>query len=256
MTDVTVETSEVQSGDAKTAKRYTVPLKGGAGHVTLENIDDVPNDYFVYIIQMGLETIINSAGGMPKLLKGITKLDENEQSKQKAAVRKLAQENIKALLDGTLKQKGERGAVKVSGAVEKEALRLAKEMFKDILRENGIKISSLKASEHTAAAKEILKDNPDIYVKAEANLKEREEGAKTTAPIDLKKIFGAKLDDPSIKAKPKGAGLKAANEAKAKAKAAAGVTTKEKPKAEATQPKGAPKVAPRQEVKHQQSAVH
>lgn len=244
-TNVAVEQGQT---DVMKVKSYTIALKGSAGHITLDDIDDIPDESFRYILQRGLDTIINEAGGMPKLLKGITKLSESEQLKAKEAVRKQAKENLKALgskseqREADLKHKGAK-ATKVAGVVEKEALRLAKEMVKDLLRANQIKISAYKASEHTSMAKDLLKDNPDLYTKAEANLKEREDGAKTTASIDIKKLFGAKGEDPNNKAKPKGAGLKAANEAKAAQKVQ--VAAKEKPKA--VQAKEQPKVAPRVE---------
>lgn len=239
MTDVEVENAT--ASEVEVVKAWVIPLKGGAGHVTLEDSDALPIDMYRYIFQQGLETVVNSAGGMAKLTTGITKLTETEQTTARAKVRKQAQENVKALLDGSLKLKGSRGAVKVEGAVQTEALRIAKEMVKDHIRSNGQKIGAYKASEITAAAKEVIKDNPDIVKKAIANLDERANGAKTTKGLDLKALFGAKAESDEVKAKPKGANLKKAREEKAKVegKGAAEGQVRVKPKADT------PKVAPR-----------
>jgi hypothetical protein len=178
---------------------------------------------------------------MSKLLPGITKLEGTDAEKAKDAVRKQARANIQEILKGTIKLKGARSAVKVDGAVQTEALRMAKDMVKDLIRANGQKIGAYKASEITAAAKDVLEANPDLIKKAEANLAERAGAAKTTKALDLKAMFGAKAESEEVKAKPKGANLKKAREAKAGA--TAGGETRAKPKADI------PKVAPRAGVK-------
>jgi hypothetical protein len=245
-TDVVVETSEAQ---VEVVKSFVIPLKGGCGHVTLEDADAIPIEMYRYIFQQGLETVVNSVG-MSKLLPGITKLVGAEAEKAKDAVRKQARANVQALLEGTLKTKGARAKAEVSGAVQTEALRIAKEMVKDLIRSNGQKIGAYKASEITTAAKELIADNPDIVKKAKANLDERAEGAKTTKSLDLKKMFGAKAESEEVKAKPKWANLKKAREAK-EGKGEGAVRAK--PDA-VTGDKA--KVAPRATPKGKESGVH
>jgi hypothetical protein len=248
MNDVTVEGNE---GAAEVIKSFVMPLKGGCGHVTLEDADSIPIEMYRYIFQQGLETVVNSVG-MSKLLPGITKLVGAEAEKAKDAVRKQAKANVQALLEGSLKTKGARAKAEVSGAVQTEALRIAKEMVKDLIRNNGQKIGAYKASEISAAAKELVKDNPDITEKAKANLAERAEGAKTTKSLDLKKMFGAKAESEEVKAKPKGANLKKAREAKGQPSEG---TVRAKPKAE-PEAKVTAKVAPRGQVSGQHHTAH
>ena len=242
MTDVTVEQNETGQ-EVEVIKAFVVPLKGGCGHVTLDDIDAVPIEQFRYIIQQGLEAIVNSVG-MSKLLPGITKLEGADLEKAKDAVRKQARANLEDIKKGTIKLKGARSAVKVEGAVQIEAMRLAKEMVKDLIRNSDQKIGAYKASEITSAAKNVLEANPDLFAKAQANLNERAGAAKTTKALDLKSMFGAKAESEEVKAKPKGANLKKAREAKAsEAKGSAEGQTRAKPKADAA------KVAPRAGVK-------
>ncbi len=242
MTDVTVEQNETGNAE-EVFKTFVIPLKGGCGHVTLEDADAVPLEMYRYIFQQGLEAIVNSVG-MSKLLPGITKLEGTDAEKAKDAVRKQARANVQDLLKGQIKLKGARSAVKVDGAVQTEALRMAKEMVKDLIRANNQKIGAYKASEITASAKIVLEANPDLIKKAEANLAERAGAAKTTKALDLKAMFGAKAESEEVKAKPKGANLKKAREAKAsEAKGSAEGQTRAKPKADAQ------KVAPRAGVK-------
>ncbi len=239
MTDVTVEQNETGNVE-EVIKTFVIPLKGGCGHVTLEDADAIPLEMYRYIFQQGLEAIVNSVG-MSKLLPGITKLEGTDAEKAKDAVRKQARANVQDLLKGQIKLKGARSAVKVDGAVQIEAMRMAKEMVKDLIRHSNQKIGAYKASEITKAAKDVLEANPDLIKKAQANLDERAGAAKTTKALDLKAMFGAKAESEEVKAKPKGANLKKAREAKA------GEATKDqtraKPKAD-TQ-----KVAPRAGVK-------
>src|SRR5216684_1704109 len=202
MTDVTVEKNATSQAE-EVIKTFVIPLKGGCGHVILEDADAVPLEMYRYIFQQGLETIVNSVG-MSKLLPGITKLEGIDAEKAKDAVRKQARANVQDLLKGQIKLKGARSAVKVDGAVQIEAMRMAKEMVTDLIK------------------------------KAQANLDERAGAAKTTKALDLKAMFGAKAESEEVKAKPKGANLKKAREAKAsEAKGSAEGQTRVKPKADA-----------------------
>src|SRR6266851_352406 len=237
MTDVTVEQNETGNAE-EVFKTFVIPLKGGCGHVTLEDADAVPLEMYRYIFQQGLEAIVNSVG-MSQLLKGITKLEGTDAEKAKDAVRKQARANVQDLLKGQIKRKGARSeAVKVGDAVQTEALRMAKEMVKDLIRQSNQKIGAYKASEITSAAKDVLEANPDLIKKAEANLAERAGAAKTTKALDLKAMFGAKSESEEVKAKPKGA--KKTLEAKV---SEAKDQTRVKPKADAA------KVAPRAGIK-------
>lgn len=197
MTDVTVEQG---AGDAPVEKRVlTIEVRGKCGTVDVKiDEESIPGDVYEYIFKTGLEAIINKVG-MSKIATGITKLSGDAAVKAKAAVLEQAKKNVAALYDGTIK--GLRSTTKVKGAVQTEAMRLAKAQVKELLRNNGYKISAFDAKELTAYAKSVLEANPDLLKKAEANLAER--AATPVKGIDLKKMLGAHADDEGMKAKPK-----------------------------------------------------
>jgi len=194
MTDVTVE----QDPTATVKKILTVQIRGKCGSVDIDPEKITDDAMYEFIFKTGLDTLVNKVG-MAKIATGVTKLSGAEADKRKAEVLKQAQENVEAIYAGTLK--GARAATKVTGAVNTEAMRLAKAMVKDLLRNNGYKIGAFDAKELTAYAKDVLAANPDLIKKAEANLAER--AAAPVKGIDLKKMLGAHADDESMKAKPK-----------------------------------------------------
>src|SRR5258705_6118776 len=194
MTDVTVE-----PGTEGEKKLLTVTIRGKCGTLEVDTTNIVDDETYEEIFLIGVETVINKVG-MSKIATGITKLSGAEADKAKAAVLKQAQENVEAMYAGTLK--GLKATAKVKGAVNTEAMRLAKAMVKDLLRNNGYKIGAFDAKELTAYAKDVLAANTDLIKKAEANLAER--AAAPVKGIDLKKMLGAHADDESRKAKPKG----------------------------------------------------
>lgn len=190
MTDTQVEQ------EAK--KLLTVTIRGKCG--TLDVDTDMITDMETYekIFLVGLETVINKVG-MSKIAAGLTKLSGAQLDAAKAAVLKQAQENLEAIYAGNLK--GLKKTAKASGAVQTEAMRLAKAQVKELLRSNGYKIGAFSAKEITDFAKEVLAANPELLKKAEANLEERK--ATPVKGIDLRKMLGAMADNPDAKAKPK-----------------------------------------------------
>lgn len=195
MTDVTVE----QGADAlAVSKILTIEIRGKCGSIEIDPEKITDDAMYEFIFKTGLDTLVNKVG-MSKIATGITKLSGDAATKAKAAVLKQAQENVEAIYAGTLK--GARAKSKVSGAVNTEAMRLAKAMVKEHLRTNGYKISAFDAKEITAYAKEVLAANPDLLKKAEANLAER--AATPVKGVDLKKLLGAHAEDEAFKAKPK-----------------------------------------------------
>lgn len=57
------------------------------------------------------------------------------------------------------------------GAIQTEAMRLAKNLVKEHLREKSIPICTVPASEITQVAKLLIKEMPEILEQAEYNLK-------------------------------------------------------------------------------------
>lgn len=203
MTDTTVANDATPPTEKKI---FTIEVRGKCGTVDVDP-DDLPIDVYEYALKAGLEAIINKVG-MSKIAAGITKLSGKAADDAKAKVLEQARKNVADLKNGTIK--GLRSSTKRAGAVNTEALRLAKAMAKQVLRDNGYKISAFDAKELTAMAKEVLAGNPDIYKKAEANLAER--AATPVKGFDLKKMLGARADSEELKAKPKAPPKKAKGE--------------------------------------------
>jgi len=189
-------TDAVASSEASVTLK--VKLKGGVGEVEVDASKIVDMDIYQYIFQVGLETIINKVG-MSKIATGITKAEGEDKVKRTAEIVEQAQRTVQAMYDGNLK--GAKASSKRTGATQTEAMRLAKALVKDTLRSNGYKISAFDAKELTAFAKEVLAGNPDLYKRAEENLKARAE--LPIKGLDVKSMLGDKAGDETLKAKPK-----------------------------------------------------
>src|SRR3546814_3687824 len=88
------------------------------------------------------------------------------------------------MYEGKVKITGAAKVKKASGAVMTEAMRLARNLVKDAMKANKIKISTVKASEITKAAKALIEADASILATAESNLKARE---ATPMKIDITK---------------------------------------------------------------------
>ncbi len=175
-----------------------VKLKGGVGEVEVDASKIVDMDIYQYVFQVGLETIINKVG-MSKIATGITKAEGEDKVKRIAEIVEQAQRTVQAMYDGNLK--GAKATSKRTGAEQTEAMRLAKALVKDTLRSNGYKISAFDVKKLTAFAKEVLSNNPDLYKRAEENLKARAE--LPIKGLNVAAMLGDKAGDESLKAKPK-----------------------------------------------------
>jgi hypothetical protein len=194
-----------------------IPLKNGAGSVDVDTAK-LPDDVYREALLQGLKVIAERA------MSKITKEAYPDEAERKAAIKAKAQANVDDMYLGKVKITGQATVKKASGAVMIEAMRLARNLIKDTMKENKIKISTVKASDITAAAKQLIANDPSIVTTAEANLAAR---AATPIKIDIMALVHA---DPELVAKAE------AKAAKAKA---------EKPLSK-TQ---AGKVAPRAKVK-------
>lgn len=198
MTDVSV--TEAAPTEAPKDWIEKIKLKGDVGEVEV-NISKLADSSYKLAMVEGITSLVNSVG-MSKIMPGVTKLEGKEKTERVAAILKQAQQNVEALLAGTISKRG-RSAVKASGAVQTEAMRLAKAMVKDLIRNSGQKIGAYSAKEITAAAKKVLEANPELIKTAEKNLEARAAEAKGVGGLDLTNMFGAKASSEEVKAKPK-----------------------------------------------------
>jgi hypothetical protein len=165
-----------------------VTLKNGAGVVEVDP-SRIPDAHYKEALMLGLKAMAER--GMSKL----TKEAYPDEAERKAAIKAKAESNIEDIYSGKAKIAGQKTAKKASGAVMTEAMRLARNLVKDAMKANKIKISTVKASEITATAKKVIENDPSIIATAEANLKAREE---RPLQIDIKSLIHA---DPELVAK-------------------------------------------------------
>lgn len=163
-------------------------LKNGAGVVEVDT-SKLPDAVYREALMQGLKTIAER--GMSKH----TKAQYPDDAERKAAIKAKAEANIVDMYAGDIKITGVTKAKKASGAVMTEAMRLARNLVKDAMKANSIKISHVKASEITAAAKALLEQDSSIITTAEANLAARE---ASPAKIDITKLIKT---DPVLVAK-------------------------------------------------------
>lgn len=173
-------------------------LKNGAGEIEVDTAN-LPDDVYREVLMQGLKVIAER--GMSK----ITKEAYPDEAERKAAIHAKALENVQDMYDGKTKITGAAKVKKASGAVMTEAMRLARNLVKDAMKVAKIKISTVKASEITKAAKLLLDQDPSILKKAEENVKQREE---TPIKVNIASLIQV---DPELVAKDE------AKKAKAKA---------------------------------------
>lgn len=184
--DITDGTDAVEGATPSTIVKFA--LKNNAGEVEVDTAK-LPDDVYREVLMQGLKAIAER--NMSKL----TKEAYPDEAERKAAIHAKAMENVQAMYDDKIKITGVKAAKKASGAVMTEAMRLARNLVKDAMKANKIKISTVKASEITKTAKLLLDQDPSILKQAEENLKQRE---ATPVKIDIKSLIHV---DPELVAK-------------------------------------------------------
>lgn len=158
--------------------------------VIVIDTDALPEDVYREALLQGLKVLLNR--GMSKVTKSAYPGDE---AGMKAKAMEIAAKNKADLLEGKVRKTGGKKSG-LSGAVKTEAMRIARNIVKDELKRQKIKISHVDAKDITAAAKALMESEPEIVKQAEANLAER--ATVTIKGIDIAAI--AKIN-PAKKAK-------------------------------------------------------
>ena len=175
-----------------------IPLKNGAGSVDVDTAR-LPDEVYREALLQGLKVIAERA------MSKITKEAYPDEAERKGAIHAKALANVEDMYAGKVKITGSVTVKKASGAVMTEAMRLARNLVKDAMKANKIKISTVKASDITTAAKALIASDPSIVTTAEANL-----AARTATPIKID-IMALVHADPELvkKAEAKAAAAKA-----------------------------------------------
>jgi len=171
-------------------EQIQIPItKAGKGvffAVDSDDINNLPAEVFAQVIKEGLKVLLNSR---MSTLPAPSKLTGAEAESAKAAALAKAEENLSDMKGGALVKRGTGAATKSAGvprAEMTEALRLAKEVAKDLIRKAGMKISHVPTKDITAAAKQMVENDPSYFEKARQNLAER---AAIPTVMDIKSII-------------------------------------------------------------------
>ena len=166
---------------------------------------DVPDHVYAEAVRQGFKVLLN---------RGMTKITKELYPKAEeliAAAFEKAKTTFADLQAGKIRIIGAKGE-KVTGAVNTEAMRIARALVKAEMKNQKIKVSYVEAKVITDAAKDVLRANPAILEQAKVNVAAREDEA-----AKLKEGLAQIVTPGMISAKKKAK----AEEEKAKAKAEA-----------------------------------
>lgn len=207
---------------ADAAQPLRIPITKAKDFIEIDTAA-IPIEVYQEALLQGLKVLLNR--GTSK----VTKETYPNEAELKAKAMAVAQEQVELVMTGKIKFTGAAKAkTKESGKVMTEARRLARNVVKDAIKASGGKISHYEAKDITAAANELLKNDPSLVEQAKVNLEALEKAPSAT--VDIKSLI-------SVSAKK----VAQADAKKAKEKAdaplsakQAGKTAKRKPAAQPT----------------------
>ena len=163
--------------DATASNLMQIPITKGKGFIEIDTAA-IPNDVYAEALLQGLKVLLNR--GTSK----VTKETYPDEAELKAKAMEVAQEQLELVMTSKIKFTGAAKAQKKeSGKVMTEARRLARNVVKDAIKASGGKISHYEAKDITAAANELLKNDPSLIEQAKANLEALEKAPSQTVDI-------------------------------------------------------------------------
>jgi len=194
--------------NAETDNTIMVPVTKAKRSVPVD-ISQLPIEVYKAAIAQGLKDFLNK--GMSKI--AVKDLEDEELEAAQDLAFEKAEENLKALMEGKLGRK--RSVSKDTQEVLREAVRLAKLRVKAAYKSANKKLPS-KQSEITAAAKELIEENPSILQQARENIKRQKDQEQAGEAIEIrsegrlaKLIEEAEDMKPKVAPKPRAKGEKA-----------------------------------------------
>lgn len=163
---------------------YEVPIpKAGKGQTVKIHSGDLNDEIVRQAMAEGLKVLLNR-----KMTK-VTKAEMPNDAERQEAALEIAKQNAQDLLDGKIKARASaaKAPAGVSGKVAKRALDNARQAIKDQIRRDGGKISLIKPSKITEAARKLLEARPHMLQKAADELAAIEAMGKE-ATIDVSDI--------------------------------------------------------------------
>lgn len=179
---------------------FQIPIaKGGKGafiEVDPEDINSLDPAVFSMVIKEGLKALLNTRMG--KQILAPTKLEGAEAEANTARALEQASKNLADLKAGKLVKREAAKASTADRATMTEAVRLAKEVVRNRIRAANMRPSMVPAKTQTEAAKRLVEADPSYIAKAKENLAKVAETAAADAPLDLSDIL---REDPKLVAK-------------------------------------------------------
>jgi hypothetical protein len=145
-----------------------VPVTKGKGVIEIDT-DSLPEAVYAEALLQGLKTLVNR--GQSKIT--VAELGDVDTVKKEAMI--AAERQKGKILSGDIKFSGKAKATKVSGIVNTEAMRIARNRVRDAIKVSGRRVAHYTARDISAAAKSLIEADPSIIADAEAALAKRSE---------------------------------------------------------------------------------
>jgi hypothetical protein len=162
-------------------KLVNVPITKGKSTLAVD-VNSIPQDVWDEVVLQGLKVLLNR--GTSK----ITTTTYDKAEELQAAAMSKAGEQLELVMTSKIKFTGGKKKSGVAGKVMTRARQMAKQLVKQELRNAGIKISHVEASEITKAANMYLESANGAALIEKAKLALEEEEATKLAGIDVTKI--------------------------------------------------------------------
>ncbi len=196
----------------------TVNIKK-AGQTMEVDTDKLPLDLYAEFVRIGAEHALNTKQSKVATPTAQKSMSETDAAAERDSAMKIAQTNLEAIYANKFKvgRKAAGNANKVTREVNTEAMRLARITIKDAIVAAGERISHVKASDISAAAKDLIAQEPEYIEKAKANIEANKVTPKPTMKLDISALISpelvAKTKAKTESAKAKSAGIMSATQA-------------------------------------------
>jgi hypothetical protein len=168
------EATGAEAEEGEVIVKIPVP-KAGKGVYVEFSLNDVHDRSYKMAVIAGLKQFVNR-----KMTKITTSgLEGKDLEAAQAKAYEQALENLDDIKQGKVRDTVGGGGKKAgTGKIMTEAMRIARQLVKDAMKRDKIRLSDVDAKEITAAAKDLIEENPGILKEAEENLQEREKKEK------------------------------------------------------------------------------
>ncbi len=160
-----------------------IPVTKAKGEFVEVDTDATPEEVYQYIVMLGYKTLVNR--GTTK----ITKELYSDPDELKVAALDKAKEQVEAIHSGKIRIVGAAPKSKTAGAIMTRARQLARQLVKDVMKREGIKVSHVKASEITKAANAVLATGDDdaqrLIAQAEAEFAASQQAQPSTHTSEI-----------------------------------------------------------------------